>query len=170
MLSMTFDTYQLIKELKQSGFNEIQAEGLSSAFKEIQTTQLENLATKSDIKELRLEIQRFESAVKADSQRLESEVKTDLKEVKADLQRLESELKGDLQKLESELKADLKENKNDLKSVESELKGDLKRVESELKGDLKRLESELKSDFKLIKWVLALIVTVILLPTLKELL
>jgi len=148
MLSMTFDTYQLIKELKQSGFNEIQAEGLSTAFKKIQTTQLENLATKSDIKELRLEIQRFES-----------EVKVDLKENKTDLKKLESELKGDLKKLESELKADLKENK-----------ADFKRLESELKGDFKRLESEIKSEFKLIKWVLALMVTVILLPTLKELL
>ncbi len=129
MLSMTFDTYQLIKELQQSGFNEIQAEGLSTAFKEIQSAQLENLATKSDIRELR------------------SELKADLKENKADLKRLESELKADLQKLESELKADLKE----------------------VKSDLKRFDSELKSDLKLIKWVLALIVVVILLPTLKEL-
>ena len=107
MATLTFDTYQLIKELKESGFNEIQAEGLSTAFKETQDSQFETLAKKSDIKELRLEIQK----------------------------------------------------------LESELKGELK----EVKGDLKRLESELKSEFKLIKWVLALIVTVILLPTLKEL-
>jgi hypothetical protein len=34
MTTITFDTYELIKELKQAGFNEEQAEGLSLCFSE----------------------------------------------------------------------------------------------------------------------------------------
>ena len=46
----------LIKELEKSGFNEKQAEALSLAFKKTQQSQLEELATKSDINELELEL------------------------------------------------------------------------------------------------------------------
>jgi len=57
MTTITFDTHELIKELKQSGFNEEQAEGLSEALKKThELQQLEGLATKSDIKELELEL------------------------------------------------------------------------------------------------------------------
>jgi len=56
MTSITFDTHEFIKELKLSGFKEEQAEGLSSSFKKIQESQLEELATKHDIKELDLKI------------------------------------------------------------------------------------------------------------------
>jgi uncharacterized pyridoxal phosphate-containing UPF0001 family protein len=49
MTTIPFDTYELIKELKQSGFNEEQAEGLSSALKKTHELQLEGLATKQDL-------------------------------------------------------------------------------------------------------------------------
>jgi hypothetical protein len=38
-----------------------------------------------------------------------------------------------------------------------------------MKSELKRLESEIKSEFKLVKWALALIVAVTVLPVLREL-
>lgn len=75
MTSITFDTYELVKELKKSGFNEEQAEGLSSAFKKTHESQLEGLATKYDLKELELEIKR-------DIKELELEIKSELKLIK----------------------------------------------------------------------------------------
>ena len=57
MTAITFDTHEFIKELKKSGFNEEQAEGLSSVLKKNQETQLEGLATKHDLKELRFELE-----------------------------------------------------------------------------------------------------------------
>ncbi len=111
MMVLSFDTHELIKSLRQSGFNEAQAEGLSSAFKETQESQIEGLATKHDLKELELEID------------------------------------------------------NKLSRLESKFDNQFSRLESEIKG----FESEMKSEFKVIKWVLALIVAVTVLPVLREL-
>ncbi len=57
MTAITFDTHEFIKELQKSGFNEEQAEGLSSALKKTHESQLEELVTKSDLKELELKIE-----------------------------------------------------------------------------------------------------------------
>ena len=54
MAGITFDTYAFIKHLKESGFQEPQAEALADAFKKAQEVHFEQLATKHDLKELEL--------------------------------------------------------------------------------------------------------------------
>ena len=56
MPTITFDTLKFVESLKQSGFDEQQAKGLTSAFQEAQDTHLDELSTKKDLNELRLEI------------------------------------------------------------------------------------------------------------------
>ena len=80
--AITFDTHELIKKLKESGFNEEQAEGLSTALKEVQESQLEELATKHDIKELRHEIRELELKMDNKFTELESEMKSEFKLIK----------------------------------------------------------------------------------------
>lgn len=72
MTTITFDTYEFVKELKQSGFNEEQAEGLSSALKKTHEVQLEGVATKHDIKELEL---KFDNRLDQLELKIESELK-----------------------------------------------------------------------------------------------
>lgn len=71
-MTVTFDTLQLAKKLEAAGFTEAQAEGLASSLSHIQAAQIENLATKQDLKELT-------SATRADIALL----KRDLKELEA---------------------------------------------------------------------------------------
>lgn len=52
----TFDTLKFAKRLKVAGMSDEQAEVLSEAFIEAQKTQVETLATKSDLRELELRI------------------------------------------------------------------------------------------------------------------
>lgn len=59
--AVLFDTHAFIKELKESGFEERQAEALSSAIKRVQKQPLEELATKQDILLLRGEIKASQS-------------------------------------------------------------------------------------------------------------
>ena len=54
MSSITFDSYPIYTELKDAGFNEQQAEAMVNTFKRVYEDA--NLATKSDIKELRKEL------------------------------------------------------------------------------------------------------------------
>jgi hypothetical protein len=56
MPTITFDTLKFVESLKKSGFDEQQAKGLTSAFQEAQDTHLDELSTKKDLNELRLEI------------------------------------------------------------------------------------------------------------------
>lgn len=51
MNAVTFDTHDFIKELESSGFTEEQAEALARAQKKVNEANLEELVTKSDLKE-----------------------------------------------------------------------------------------------------------------------
>ncbi len=67
MAAVAFDTLKLVENLKESGFTDEQARGVTNALKEAQDTHLEDLATKSEV-----------AGVK-------SELKTDITEWKAEL-------------------------------------------------------------------------------------
>lgn len=96
MTTLTFDTHEFVKELKEAGFSEQQAEAITKLQKTaINTTreqarhdyQLDDLATKRDLKELELILK---SEIKDTELKLESRIKdTELKisETKAELVR-----------------------------------------------------------------------------------
>jgi len=77
MGAIAFDTHKFIKTLEKSGFKEEQAEALSTVIKEVNATHLEELATKSDIIE-----------VKQGIKELKLETKLDIAEVKGELRLL----------------------------------------------------------------------------------
>jgi len=57
MSSVTFDTHEFVKRLRDSGFTETQAEALSVAQKEFLSQALDShLATRTDITDLRRDI------------------------------------------------------------------------------------------------------------------
>ncbi|MBF0141977.1 MAG: DUF1640 domain-containing protein [Magnetococcales bacterium] len=72
--AVTFDTHAYIKELKAAGFTEEQAEVQSKALSSIFRANLDELATRRDLKELEL-------STKGDLRQLE----TKIAEVKAEL-------------------------------------------------------------------------------------
>jgi hypothetical protein len=69
MATLTFDTFKLIKRLKDAGFDESQAEAITEAFKEVQEASAENLVTKQDLKtelrELELRLIKWVFAISA---------------------------------------------------------------------------------------------------------
>jgi hypothetical protein len=56
----TLDTHELVKDLKASGFTDAQAEAITRAVRLAQDFDASNLATKSDIADLRREIAEVE--------------------------------------------------------------------------------------------------------------
>jgi len=53
MTISALDTHQTVKELTAAGFTDAQAEALTGALRRVQDIDLSNLATKSDLAELR---------------------------------------------------------------------------------------------------------------------
>ncbi|HIJ84499.1 MAG: DUF1640 protein [Magnetococcales bacterium] len=84
MTAITFDTHAYIKELKAVGFTEEQAEVQSKTLSSIFKTNLDELATRRDLKELEL-------ATKRDIKELELTTKRDIKELEAKIAEAKAE-------------------------------------------------------------------------------
>ena len=83
MTTLTFDTHEFVKKLKEVGFSEEQAEAITSLQKTTSSNTLEqarhdydldNLATKRDLREIELKIELVRSELKRDI----AETKTEL--------------------------------------------------------------------------------------------
>ena len=84
-LTPMFDTHQAVKELTEAGFAEAQAEAVVAT---VSRSTSENVATKTDISELRAEVKTDIAEVKADV----AGVKADITVVKADIASLRTEM------------------------------------------------------------------------------
>lgn len=60
MAGILFDTHAFIRQLRESGFEEEQAEALSEAMKNVREAITQEAVTKSDINEVRHEIRELE--------------------------------------------------------------------------------------------------------------
>ncbi|MBF0461672.1 MAG: hypothetical protein HQL87_09775 [Magnetococcales bacterium] len=76
--AITFNTLEFMETLKASGFDDVQAKGMTAAILKVQDATKEELATKGDLFEVKSEL-------RADMKDLKSEIKADIAEVKADI-------------------------------------------------------------------------------------
>ncbi|MCY3873141.1 MAG: hypothetical protein OXF88_02475 [Rhodobacteraceae bacterium] len=87
--AIAFDTHRFVKRLTESGFTEKQAETLAE---EHVTLLNANLATKTDIAEIKAGIAEIMAETKTDIAEIMAETKTDIAEVKADIQAMKADL------------------------------------------------------------------------------
>ncbi|MBF0460965.1 MAG: DUF1640 domain-containing protein [Magnetococcales bacterium] len=66
MTAITFDTLKFVETLKASGFDEPQAKGMSAAILEVQKSQMQELATKEDIRDVKRDIKELELRIAAE--------------------------------------------------------------------------------------------------------
>ncbi len=142
MSAVAFDTLKFAQTLRDKAkFTPEQAEGLSEAFAQASADQL---ATKSDIADLRTEL-------KADIGDLRAELKADIgdlrAELKADIGDLRAELKADIGDLRAELKVDIADLRTELKVDIAELRSDLREAELRSAAKIETTKSEI------LKWM-----------------
>ncbi len=137
-----FDTHKAVKQLKEAGFDDHQAEAVTTLFWDTRALELENLASKTDLESLRLEL-------KADYAALRDTMAT--KEELAEL-RDTMATKEDL----AMVKADVATLKDDLAT----LKDDVASLRLELREETARLHTEIaQSKMDTIKWMVPMVVT-----------
>ena len=106
-LALAFDTHAFIKRLAAVGMPEPQAEMVTTLLGEAQALTTDELATKADIREVRVDIAHLEAATKADLHaeiaRLESKVDAVRAEAKADLRESEQRLTAAMKEIELRL-------------------------------------------------------------------
>ena len=102
-MALAFDTLQAAKQLQKSGIAEHQAEAIVS----IVSDKHEELATKSDLEILRMDLDNFREATKTDIENQRQETKAEFKNL---TQKTEAEFKNlrtELESLRQETKADI---------------------------------------------------------------
>ena len=121
-MALAFDTLQAAKQLQKSGIAEPQAEAIVS----IVSDKHEELATKSDVEILRMDLENFREATKTDienlSQKTEAEFKNLRQETKADIENLSRKTEAEFKNLRTELGSLRQETKADNENLRDLLK------------------------------------------------
>ena len=107
------DTLKATRTLQAAGFDAVQAEALVTVFGGPVPG---NIATKQDIRDLRVEFRDFRSETKADMDGLRAEFKADIADVRAEVDGVRTELKTDIADLRTELKTDIADLRTELKT------------------------------------------------------
>ena len=127
--AIAFDTHRFVKRLTESGFTERQAETLADEHVALLNTNLATKAdieslrqdTKTDIAEVKADIETLRLATKADIETLRLATKADIAEVKAGIETLRQETKADIETLRLATKADIAEVKAGIEAVKADL-------------------------------------------------
>lgn len=107
-MAAALDTLQIVKRLKEAGFDEPQAEALTTVFRDLRETDLSLIATKADIQLLKTAIMADIERIEANIERIEAQLPSFA--TKIDLERLEAKLDVKISGLEvkvTEMKADI---------------------------------------------------------------
>jgi hypothetical protein len=115
MNAAAFDSYDAVKQLRDLGMDEPQAQAIVKIVISNNDAKVSDLATKADIALLRSDITDVRSELKADITDIRSGFKADITDVR-------SGLKADITDLRSELKADIANVKSDLELKIEQLK------------------------------------------------
>ena len=105
MAAVAFDTYKMVKRLRESGFTDVQAEAVTAAVQEAGSVDLSHLATKEDAATVKTEV----VAVKVDVAAVRTEVaavKTDVAAVKTEVAAVKTDV-AEVKTVAAETKADL---------------------------------------------------------------
>ena len=142
MVTLTFDTLKASKDLRAAGFDELQAEALVATVGE---ALVGNVATKSDIGELRNDSELMRAELKGeiaelrnDSELMRAELKGEIAELRNDSELMRAELKGEI----AELRNDSELMRAEFKSEIAELRGELHEFRAEYKGEIAELRGE----------------------------
>ncbi len=101
-----FDTHELVKSFIKSGIKEAQAEVIIRAIFSSRDADMNHLASKADIAEVRTEIAETRSELKGEI----AEVRTEIAEVRTEIAETRSELKAEI----AEVRVEIHKAKNQL--------------------------------------------------------
>jgi ribosomal protein L29 len=104
-MAAAIDTLRLAKRFKEVNLPEPQAGLLAEVFREARESDLERLATKADLAELR-------TALKADVAELRAELKADAAELRAELKAETADLRTELRSGLADLRAEIARSRN----------------------------------------------------------
>lgn len=114
----TFDTLHYAKKLKEAGFSEQQAETQAEALRAVVD---ENLATKTDLKEVESRLARDIELVRSDLKQSENAVRQEIELLRRDMREMESRLAQEIGQLRSTTEQKTELLRRDMREMESRI-------------------------------------------------
>lgn len=87
MANIHFDTHQFVTTLQNAGFEQKQAEGVATAFREAQ--EQADPVTRHDLKALELSLKTEIQSLRSDMQAAHTDLRSEMKVIRSDMQTLE---------------------------------------------------------------------------------
>ena len=147
--TIIFDNRNYVSRLEQAGFTRMQAEAQTEVLTEYsetlraalqpllrfyEETAHKDLATKGDVLDTRLEIEK----VRAEVEKVRADLKVDIETTRAEVEKVRADLKVDIEKVRADLKVDIENTRVEVEKVRAEV-------------EKVRADAE-KNKFDLLKW------------------
>ena len=132
---VAFDTHAAVKDLKEVGFNENQAEVMVAT---VGKAVNQSFATKADLTDAKAELKTDIADVRNELADAKAELKADIADVRNELAETKAELKSDIADAKAELKADIADVRSELKADIGNLRGEIGATRAELEGRILR--------------------------------
>ena len=144
------DTLHLVKRLQEAGFSPAQAEAQVEVLLELYA--LQETATKSDLKKLRI-------LSKKDIAQTEARLQAEIEKVRLELRETEARLQAEIRETEARLRAEIEKVRSELRETETRLRAEIRETEARLQAeiqklriDLQKTEAQLKADTEKLRY------------------
>ena len=129
-----FDALEYVKELRDVGFKQEQAEVQARHLRLVKNDNMSNLATKEELKHetalLREELKHETALIRKDIEQLRSDTKKDMKALDVKIESIHKETKKDMKALDVKIESIHKETMSIIKDIKDDMKETKKRVDS----------------------------------------
>jgi peptidoglycan hydrolase CwlO-like protein len=113
-VNAAFDTHSSVKTLTAVGMSEAQAEAITELLRTAREADLSVLATKTDLAQLKADLQRELAEVKGDFQREIASLRGEIAEIRGDVQREIAGIRVDVQREIAAVRGEIAETRADI--------------------------------------------------------
>ena len=156
--AIAFDTHRFVKRLTECGFTERQAETLADEHVALLNA---NLATKTDIAEIKAGIDRVQAATKAEIVKAEGATKAEIVKVAASVETSREETRAEIAKVAASVETSRQQAKAEIAKIEASVetsrqqtKAEIAKAESAFKTEVAKVEARIQAvKADLLKWM-----------------
>ncbi len=144
-----FDTHKAVKQLKDAGFNDDQAEAVTTLFWDTRALDLENLATKDDVQALRREMEAHVTQLRSEMEAHTAQLRS---EMEANTAQLRTEMEANTAQLRTEMEANTTQLRSEMEANTTQLRSEMETHNAQLRTEIAAVKSDL------IRWIVPLMV------------
>ena len=200
--TIVVDSLAYARKLEQAGFSRQQAEAQAEVFQEqgerlraalqpilafYEEATRKDLATRGDVLDTRLEIEKVRADLKSDIEttrvevekvradlttrieQIRAELKSDIETTRAEVEKVRADLTTRIEQIRAELKSDIESTRAEVEKVRADLTTRIEQVSADLRTEIEKVRAEVekvrvdveKSKYALLKWQIGIGLTLL---------